>query len=163
MAVLLSNIGCDQISKNIVRQRIDYYERIELVNSHVTLTKIENSGAFLSLGDSMPAPLKILFLNILPVLMLVLALFYILFKTSLSRLTLVGICCVIGGGVGNLYDRIMFGSVTDFVHIDFVLFETGIFNMADVSIMAGMFIILLDSFLNRSGQNQPGPDQPYKS
>ena len=149
MAVLIFNIGCDQISKNIVRENINYYEKIELIDNHVILTKIENSGAFLSLGDSFPEPVKIIFLNILPVVMLVLAFLYILLKTSLSRMTVIGICFVIGGGVGNLYDRIMYGSVTDFLHIDFGLFQTGIFNMADVSIMAGMFIIILDSYLSR--------------
>jgi len=46
-----------------------------------------------------------------------------------------------------LYDRVMHGSVTDFMHIDFIIFQTGIFNVADMSIMAGMFIIIIDSFL----------------
>jgi signal peptidase II len=36
------------------------------------------------------------------------------------------------------------GSVTDFLHIDFVIFQTGVFNLADVSIMIGAFVIVLD-------------------
>jgi signal peptidase II len=56
-------------------------------------------------------------------------------------------CFLIGGGIGNIYDRIKFGSVTDFLHIDFILFRTGIFNLADVSIMIGIGILLLHSFL----------------
>jgi len=62
---------------------------------------------------------------------------------------LVGISFVLGGGIGNMYDRIVHGSVTDFMHIDFIIFQTGIFNMADVSIMMGMFLILIRSFLNK--------------
>ena len=49
-----------------------------------------------------------------------------------------------------MYDRIIYGSVTDFLHIDFVIFQTGIFNLADVSIMAGMFLILIQSFRKKT-------------
>jgi signal peptidase II len=62
---------------------------------------------------------------------------------------LIGLCFVIGGGVGNLFDRILYGSVTDFLYVKFGIFQTGIFNMADVSIMAGLFIILLQVFMKR--------------
>jgi signal peptidase II len=62
---------------------------------------------------------------------------------------MVGAAFVIGGGIGNLYDRIMFGSVTDFLHIDFVIFQTGIFNFADVSIMIGMAMIIAAAYVNR--------------
>ena len=149
MTILSSNIGCDQISKNIVRQRIEYNEQIGLIKNYLTLTKIENKGAFLSLGNSLPQPLKSLLLTILPLAILGFALIYLLTKNNLSTLTIFGICCVVGGGVGNIYDRIVYGSVTDFLHIDFIVFQTGIFNMADVSIMTGMFIILIDIYLKR--------------
>ncbi len=52
---------------------------------------------------------------------------------------------LIGGGIGNIYDRIVYGSVTDFLHMDFVLFRTGIFNLADVSIMVGIGLLLLQN------------------
>jgi len=149
LMILSSNIGCDQISKGIVRQRIDYNEEISLINDHLTLTKIENTGAFLSVGQSLPQPTKILLLTILPIVVLGLAFIYLLVKRGLSNLRILGMCFVIGGGFGNVYDRLVHGSVTDFVHIDLVIFQTGIFNMADVSIMTGMFVILLDSYFKR--------------
>lgn len=149
LTILSSNIGCDQISKNIVRQRIGYNEQVGLINNYLTLTKIENTGAFLSLGNALPQPIKSLLLTILPLAVLGLLLTYLLIKNNLSNLTILGICCVVGGGVGNIYDRIVYGSVTDFLHIDFVIFQTGIFNMADVSIMTGIFIILIETYLKR--------------
>jgi signal peptidase II len=62
---------------------------------------------------------------------------------------LTGFCFVIGGGIGNVFDRIVYGSVTDFLHINFGFFQTGIFNLADLSIMTGVFIILLQSLFKR--------------
>ena len=150
LTILSSNIGCDQISKSIVRQRIDYNEQISLVNNYLTLTKIENTGAFLSIGQSLPQPIKVLLLTILPLIVLGLAFIYLLTKKNLSNLTIMGICFIVGGGVGNIYDRLIYGSVTDFLHIDFVIFQTGIFNMADVSIMTGTFIVLLESYIKRT-------------
>ncbi|MEX2234331.1 MAG: signal peptidase II [Cyclobacteriaceae bacterium] len=148
LIVLSSNIGCDQVSKNIVRQRIEYNEEILLCNNFLTITKVENSGAFLSLGNSLPKPVRILLLTLLPIAFLGLALFYLFTKKGLSGIAVMGICFVAGGGIGNVYDRIIYGSVTDFLHMDFVIFQTGIFNMADVSIMSGTFMLLLDSFFN---------------
>lgn len=57
----------------------------------------------------------------------------LLIKRVMSNLQVVGWCFVIGGGTGNLYRRIVHGSVTDFLHLDLELFQTGIFNLADVS------------------------------
>jgi signal peptidase II len=149
LTMLSSNIGCDQISKNIVRQRIDYNEQISLVKNFLTLTKIENTGAFLSVGQYLPKPIKIVVLSIVPLLVLVLGLLYVLKRKSLSNLTVIGITFIIGGGFGNIYDRLVYGSVTDFLHIKVGLFQTGIFNMADVSIMTGTFLVLVESYAGR--------------
>lgn len=144
--ILGFNIGCDQVSKSIVRNRIGDDERIGVIDRYVTVMKVENKGAFLSLGSSLPKPLRILLLTILPVAVLGAALVYLLTKRDLSPLSILGICFVVGGGIGNIYDRIVHGSVTDFLHIDLGIVQTGIFNMADVSIMAGMLIVLLGSY-----------------
>ena len=143
--LLVVNIGCDQISKKVVRQSIAYHEIIPL-NDFITLTKVEDTGAFLSAGASLAKPMRIALLAILPIVALFFGLWYIFNKQELTKSMLCGLTFMIGGGIGNLYDRIAYGSVTDFLHVDFVLFETGIFNLADVSIMIGMAIILVSTF-----------------
>lgn len=147
--IILVNVGCDQVSKSIVRKNIDEYERIEVFNSYLTLMKVENTGAFLSAGNSLPPVLKLILLLILPLIALGGGLYFVLRQQSYSPLFLLGISCVIGGGIGNLYDRIAYGSVTDFLFIRAGMFHTGVFNMADVSITTGIGILLLYSFMNR--------------
>ena len=141
LLIVILNVGCDQVSKTVVRQRIDYYQNITLIKNHLTLTKVENTGAFLSAGDNLPEFAKIILLNILPILVLIYGLYYLFTQTDLPRIFQLGMCFLIGGGIGNIYDRIKFGSVTDFLHIDFILFETGVFNLADVSIMLGIGVL----------------------
>jgi signal peptidase II len=147
--ILALNIGCDQISKTIVRKNMGDNQVIGYVANHVTLEKEENTGAFLSLGDTLGGPVRLIILDILPLIAVVFGLGFILYRTNIPNLRLLGIIFIIGGGAGNLYDRIVHGSVTDFMHIDFVIFQTGVFNVADMSIMAGMFIIILDSYVNK--------------
>jgi signal peptidase II len=74
-------------------------------------------------------------------------------RTTLSNLTLLGFSFVIGGGIGNIYDRLVYGTVTDFLHIDFGIFQTGIFNLADVSILTGVFIVLANSIIKRENRH----------
>ncbi len=142
--LLALTIGCDQISKSIVRQQVEYNQQISLIHSYFKLTKIENEGAFLSIGDSLPPALKFFLLSILPSLALAYGLYFLFTKNSLSRNTLFALCFTIGGGIGNMYDRLLHGSVTDFLHIDLGHVQTGIFNLADVSITTGMILFLIE-------------------
>jgi signal peptidase II len=61
-----------------------------------------------------------------------------------------GLCLIIGGGIGNIIDRIIYGSVTDFLHFNFGIFQTGIVNAADMAITAGFVVLLLEMYLHRA-------------
>lgn len=150
LVLVLCNVGCDQVSKFIVRREVSYSDRISVFKDYITIVKVENTGAFLSVGTSLPVYIKFIFLTVLPILVIFYALYWLLTKTRTPNLVVVGSCFLIGGGIGNLFDRLLFGSVTDFFHINFVLFQTGVFNMADVSIVFGISLILFQSYvLNR--------------
>ncbi len=148
--VLLFNIGCDQISKTIVRSRIDFHEQINLFDNHIMLTRVENSGAFLSIGDSLSASVKFILLVLIPFMALMVGTYFLFVRSALSRSTLVALSFVVGGGIGNIMDRYLYGSVTDFLHINLGILRTGIFNMADVSIMTGVFIIATAYLIGRN-------------
>jgi signal peptidase II len=143
LLLITVNIGCDQISKSMVRERLEYLEQISFAGDHFLLTRVENSGAFLSFGDDMSPLAKTLFLNLLPALTM-LGLIFWLFIGNFGKGMALGICCVIGGGIGNIIDRVAYGSVTDFLYIHVGFFRTGVFNFADLSITFGaLFIIAL--------------------
>lgn len=152
LSIIIINIGCDQFSKTIVKRSVLPYETIRVLNDHLTVTRVENSGAFLSAGDSMSKASKHIFLALIPIIAMILGLTYLVVK-PVSNKMLVGLSFVIGGGVGNLFDRVFYGSVTDFLYLKFGIFQTGIFNMADVSIMTGMGLILLQ-FITKKAQSQ---------
>ena len=146
-AIILLNIGCDQVSKKMVRDRLAENETIQWLGDHLTITKVENSGAFLSWGDHLSGLTRNLLLSILPTLFIAFGIFYILSRNTFSRTGLVGTCFIIGGGIGNIIDRVMMGSVTDFLFIRIGFFHTGIFNFADLSIMTGAVLVLIHFIL----------------
>ena len=149
LLLIFLNIGCDQVTKSIARSQLEYNEQVPIIKNYFTLVKVENSGAFLSSGDHWPVPIKFALLNLLPVLMMTYGVFFLMTKVYTDRIVMVGIACIVGGGIGNLYDRMRFGSVTDFMHMDLIVFQTGVFNIADLSIMTGLFMLLYYNFTRR--------------
>ncbi len=151
LSLIATNISCDQISKTIVRQTIDTDQKIEVFKENLILTKVENRGAAYSLGANLSPVLKIILLQIGPILVLLYLLKQILIKTEYSIATIIGMTCIIGGGISNILDRILYQSVTDFLILDIGIIKTEIFNMADVSIMMGSLVIITTTLLNRNG------------
>lgn len=145
--LIVANIAIDQISKFIVRANIAQNEIIELIGNTFIMTKVENTGAFLGMGSDLSPTLKWILLLILPVIVLGGVVYYIITNKTLDRLSLIAFCCIVGGGIANVFDRFVYGSVTDFFHIDLGgVFRTGIFNLADMSVTFGMILLVIASF-----------------
>ena len=150
LVIIASNIACDQVSKRIVRQNIEYNKQINVIGHYFILTKVENTGAFLGLGNSIPRPIYKLLMIIIPLLVLGYALFYLLTRNNIPNPVMIALSLIIAGGFGNIYDRIIYGSVTDFIHFDFIIFKTGILNIADVSVTAGVFLIMYEILIKKN-------------
>jgi signal peptidase II len=146
LGLILLNSGCDLVSKKMVRARITNDESIQFLGNHLTLTRVQNTGAFLSLGDQLPKSSRNILLSILPLMLIAFGTVYYLSRDSMAKSEIVGISLIIGGGIGNVFDRFVYGSVTDFLFVRIGFFHTGIFNFADLSIMTGTFVFLFHAF-----------------
>ncbi len=107
----------------------------------------ENAGAFLNLGSSLPAQARFWILCVLTGSAVAGMLVFILINRSLRPSFVAGLSLIIGGGFGNLMDRIFNnGAVIDFMNIGVGSLRTGIFNIADVAITTGaLTLIFFDS------------------
>ena len=151
--VIIITIAVDQVSKVLVRNSITPQtefnpgERISLIGDTFIMMNVENTGAFLGMGSDLNPTLRLIVLLILPIIVLGFVLRYILKDKTIDNWSLFAFASIIGGGIANVYDRIIYGSVTDFFFIDLGgVFRTGIFNMADVSVTTGMIMLLIASF-----------------
>ncbi|HJX71202.1 MAG TPA: signal peptidase II, partial [Bacteroidales bacterium] len=124
LILIFLNIGCDQVSKYIIRRNIEYYEQVELIKDNLILTKVENTGGFLGFGSAIHPLLKKIFFLAFPALVLIILMGFVLTKTRDNIFFITGVSFIIGGGIGNIFDRIVHGSVTDFLHIDIGIFKT---------------------------------------
>ncbi len=138
-------VGCDQASKELIRQKVEPAAFIPVIKNHLILTNVENTGAMLGFGQDFSPILKIFLLQALPMLLLLIMLYRTISKTNSNLLLISAFSLVIGGGLGNLIDRIAYGSVTDFFQIRLGFLRTGIFNIADVAVTVGvlMFVLLI--------------------
>lgn len=150
ISLVVLNIILDQLSKFWIRGNVAPYNDINIIADYFIITNVENSGAFLGLGSDFSPVIKSILLLALPVGVLVTVLVYVFKDKSIDKLSLIGYSSIIGGGIGNIYDRFLYGSVTDFLFIDLGgFFKTGIFNIADLSVTTGMILIIWASFKNK--------------
>ena len=152
--IILVNFGCDQGTKNYAREHIKGQGVIQIVGDIFILQYAENNGGFLSVFSDIPQPIKTILLIIIPVIALVLSLIYVILK-KLSYLEIILICCILGGGISNIYDRIVFdGWVTDFLNFGIGNLRTGILNFADISVFfGGIFLGIVIFRKNRKLKN----------
>jgi signal peptidase II len=142
--VVVAFVGCDQATKALAREALATSPPISLLGGAVRFQLAENPGAFLSLGAGL-SPHWRFFLGVVfsGAALAALAVF-ILRSTSLSPAQRIGLGLVVAGGLGNLVDRLANdGRVVDFVSLGVGSLRTGIFNVADVAITAGVLAAMV--------------------
>lgn len=148
--VLLPCVGCDQIAKVTARHYLSA-ESIDYLNGLLRLQYVENSGAFLSAGSNLSATGRFWIFTIFTGLGLAGLLLYVATSRKLQSVHVISLSLMIGGGAGNLIDRIFnHGAVIDFLNLGLGNLRTGVFNAADMEIVAGITLLLLQIFLPKN-------------
>lgn len=114
---------------------------VQVVGSYAILTYAENRGAFLGLGSAIPKTIRISLLGVVPLLVLIVLFVYVLRSRDMRLSTLAGFGCIIGGGLGNIAERLIRGYVVDFLNFGIGRLRTGILNIADLSVFAGVILV----------------------
>lgn len=144
LVVLGAVVGCDQAAKFAARDTLAGAPPKSYLNGLVELRYIENAGSFMGLGSALPWHIRLAGYGGTALLLAGGLVIVLMSVHRIDRTTLIGLTWLLGGACGNLVDRIINrGQVIDFVLIDIGIFQTGVFNIADVMIIAGIVIILL--------------------
>ena len=147
LVVLVSCVGCDQTTKTIAQSSLPSAEAWSFLGDTVRLQLTHNTGAFLGLGSSMPEFWRHLLFNVGGTVLLFGLLGYALFAKRLHPVGVFAIALYLAGGVSNVIDRWAYGGyVVDFIDVGIGPVRTGIFNFADMFIMAGGAIFLAAEF-----------------
>lgn len=109
----------------------------------LTLVYTDNRGAFLSLGENFPESMRTIVFDIVVAIGLIVAI-VALFRSKLHRGDDIALAAIIGGGIGNLIDRLRFaGRVSDFLYLAVGPLHTGVFNIADMAITFGVIWLMV--------------------
>jgi signal peptidase II len=141
LAAIASCVALDQVTKALASASLAPGARHSFLADTVRLELAHNSGAFLSLGASLPAGIRAHLFTWF-VGLLVLGALWFAFRARTPTRAAAGAALVAAGGLGNLWDRIATGGwVVDFMNLGLGPLRTGIFNVADVALMAGVALI----------------------
>jgi signal peptidase II len=165
VAVLLTTtIGCDQATKHIAKNSLRTTPSQSFLGDTFRLTYAENPGAFLSLGAALPDAARFWVLNVGVAVVLVALLFHALVGQKVDPSQAAAYALVVGGGLGNWIDRVMRGgTVVDFMIMGIGSVRTGVFNVADVAIMAGAAVLLLGGTFKKKPAASADPPPPATS
>jgi signal peptidase II len=137
-------VGCDQISKGVVRHYLASGESRSFLHDIFRLVHAENSGAFLSLGAALPEHTRTIIFTVIVGVLSAAALLAALLARGLGRWQVIALALIAAGGSGNWIDRLTNGGkVTDFLNVGIGSLRTGIFNVADMALMVGITLFVL--------------------
>jgi signal peptidase II len=137
-------VALDQLSKAIVRATLPLHANREIVPGFLDFTHIRNTGAAFGILNAVDFPLKTVVIAVIATTALIGVGLYAASLAHHQLVARIGLALIIGGAAGNLLDRIIAGSVVDFVDVYWQSHHFWAFNVADSAITIGVAIMILD-------------------
>jgi signal peptidase II len=141
----------DQITKALVRSLVPLSSSVEVVPGFMNFTHVRNSGAAFGFLNATDFPLKTVAIAIVALVAIVWVGIYAAGLARHQLLARLGLSLIMGGAAGNLLDRVIVGSVVDFVDVYWRTHHFWAFNVADSAISVGVGIMILDILLDMLG------------
>ena len=139
----------DRVVKVLIDNNFVLNVRNNIIDNFFYITKCHNKGAAFSLFSG----------NVIILILITLVVLYLMYRTiknksNVNTISILSYGLLLGGIVGNLFDRIVYGYVIDF--LDFIIFNYNfaIFNIADIAIVVGAIMLILFEGSGRNGRNK---------
>lgn len=146
----------DRLTKVLIERNVSVWDTHNVIPGFFDIVHTKNRGAAFGIFSDGSSEIRTFLLIGVSLLVLLFIAFLLLQPSragfSGSKLTIAGLSLVLGGAIGNVYDRIVSGMVTDFLEFYIGQWHFAAFNIADSAITVGAGLLLLDMWLTR---NQP--------
>ena len=159
IVLLVSCVGCDLLTKHVAQSHLKGQPPHSYLGDMVRLQYAENPGAFLGLGQQMPDAVRWGVLVVVNGLITTVLASTIIFRSRMAWWRVAACALLLAGAIGNLIDRVRFdGLVVDFMNLGIGPLRSGIFNVADMAIMAGAIALMVPAVLgDKKATATPGP------
>ena len=141
-------LGIDILTKQLVLNTMIEYQSIPIINNFFSITFAKNTGGAFSFLEGR-VPLIIIMTSIVIIFIIK----YIK-NNHINKLETICYSLVIGGAIGNLIDRIIYGYVIDFLDFNLLGYNFPIFNLADTAIVIGIILLIIFSTIESRNQNE---------
>jgi signal peptidase II len=132
----------DRATKWLVAQKINLHDSITVIPGFFSLTHVQNHGAAFGIFDESPTQWKIAILILFSVVALVVVTTLLWKNGHAMSATGMGLALVMGGAIGNLWDRLFAGKVVDFLLFYIGSYRWPAFNVADTAIVCGAILLV---------------------
>ena len=140
----LAIVVLDQLSKAVVRSVVPLSSTVEIVPGLMNFTHVRNTGAAFGFLNAADFPFKTVAIAIVALAAIVWVGVYAAGLPRHHFIARIGLALIMGGAAGNLLDRVIVGSVVDFVDVYWRAYHFWAFNVADSAITIGVAIMILD-------------------
>jgi len=148
-------VALDQLTKWLVRVRVPLHDSVQVIPNLLDITHVRNTGAAFGFLNGVDFPGKTLLIAVVAIVALIGVALYSGTLSNQQLLPRFGMALIIGGAAGNLIDRIIIGSVVDFVDAYWGTFHFWAFNVADSAITVGVALMILDMIGTGSHASNP--------
>jgi signal peptidase II len=139
--LVTGTVGCDGVTKHLATQKLAGLPVQSFFADTIRLSYSENTGGFLSLGETLPEWARTTLFTVATGAFLLLLVF-VAWRSGWHRWRTVALSLFVAGGFSNWVDRLGDGRVVDFFNVGIGSVRTGIFNVADLAIMVGVTLFL---------------------
>jgi signal peptidase II len=150
LLLVASILGVDRWTKALVQNRFDLNESIPVVDGLFNITYVRNTGVAFGILSSVSSPAKSLLLSIFTACAAVVVITYSVRSPVRNRLLQVALALILGGALGNLYDRLSYGYVVDFLEFYIRSYHWPSFNVADSAISVGVALLATEIIRNEA-------------
>jgi signal peptidase II len=155
-------IAADRLTKWLASTRIELGSHVVVIAHVFAISHVENPGAAFSLFNDSSSPGRVRWMLLVFSVLAAVAVLFALLKLGRSvTATSVALALILGGALGNAYDRLRFGWVIDFLEVHIVHYHWPDFNVADSAIVTGGILLLVDALF--SGKEQTTASSPGNS
>lgn len=146
LAVLL----LDRYTKRIVAARITLHDSITVIKRVFYITHVENRGAAFGIFNDSPSHWKIGLLVLFSLVALVIVVSLLWRSTHSMTASAIGLSLILGGALGNLWDRLLSGRVVDFLLVYIGSYQWPAFNVADSAIVVGAGLLVFEILFTKT-------------
>ena len=148
--LVIVTLCLDRWTKSLIQNRFSLNESVSVIDGLFNITYVQNTGVAFGIFSAISSPAKSVLLSLLTIVAAVVVVVYSVRSPVRNRLLQIALGFILGGALGNLYDRIRFGYVIDFLEFYFHSYHWPSFNVADSAISTGVVLLGIEIIRNET-------------